>query len=196
MDTQALHSYARRIAALLDDIDAIKEDIKVVEAEARTVCNCNVKVLRKWITAERKDKIAAVIFEIGDLTEYGQILGHMESFQGVRGGDPSDTLEAVEETPPHDPETGEIIEIDRPGAPTAPVAEPESPDAESADAKAAPNVNAGPAAASPAATSPANQDAAAPSRHDRTMPAVPLTPEENARLELHKFLDRRGAAAE
>lgn len=122
--------------------------------------------------------------------------------EAIRAGmfDPdavSRLTETDETGTPHDPDTGEIIELDRPGGSTAaPVAEPESPDAESADAKAAPNVNAAPAAASQAVTSAANQDAAAPSRHDRTMPAVPLTPEENARLELPKFLDRRGAAAE
>lgn len=106
MDTQALHSYARRIASVLDEIDALKQDIKEIEAEARTVCNCNVKVLRKWITAERKDKIADVVCEIGDLTEYGAILGHMETFQGVRDEEPPQ----IEAVPDHDPDTGEINE--------------------------------------------------------------------------------------
>lgn len=169
MDTQALHSYARRIAALMDDIDAIKEDIKVVEAEARTVCNVNVKVLRKWIAAERKDKVADIICEIGDLTEYGQILGHMESFQGVRENS-GDSLEAVKEAPPHDPDTGEIIA--GPGNLPASAAEPSpSPDAECAD-QTAPTVNASPA---PEPSGPvialANSDDAAPF----TLPDIPAS---------------------
>lgn len=140
MDTQALHSYARRIIAVLDEIDALKDDLKEIEAEARTMLNCNVKALRKWVNAERRDKIAAVVCEVGDLTEYGTILGHMETFQGgaeKQSGEITDFDEA----------TGEILPDERPAFPGEPAAAPLNDlDAESpAQPAAEPNVNVAPA---------------------------------------------------
>lgn len=196
--TSMLQGFAERakriMARQLDDAADMAELMKEMREAA-----LQGSVLKKWIKAElvyeRTGKSAALDRLKRDTQEaalYGAVLGYeIEGF----GETTKDFV--VNELPAFNPDTGEIIELDRPGGSTAaPVAEPESPDAESADAKAAPNVNAAPAAASQAVTSAANQDSAAPSRHDRTMPAVPLTPEENARLELPKFLDRRGAAAE
>lgn len=147
-----IRSFVERVERLREEIAAINSDVSEVYKEAKAQ-GFDPKILKAVIQRRAKGQQATA--------EFDELLRLYEDALEEASGTPLATRVRAQE-PPHNPDTGEIIELDRPGTSTAPVAEPESPDAESADAKAAPNVNAGPAAAIEAATSPANQDSAAP----------------------------------
>lgn len=71
-----LRSYVDRMNRLREEIEALQADLKEVETEARVECGVNVKALRKWANAERKDKVQARIDELNDDAIYGEMLGH------------------------------------------------------------------------------------------------------------------------
>ena len=72
---ERIRSYRDRMVNLLSDIAERQEDIKELCLEIKCA-GFNAPELKRWATAELKDKVSKRVAEIGDAVTYGEVLGH------------------------------------------------------------------------------------------------------------------------
>lgn len=132
MDINEFRKHAARYRALLQEAEALKEDMKELEAETKDAANCtnmDIRAMKRWLKADVTGKVERLVREAEDSEAIGGILGLIDkknvdkNFVGLSG-----VAHATPEPEAFDAETGEVIEPEPEGAPPpAPPAPPQKP---------------------------------------------------------------------
>lgn len=101
-------AFRQRLARAYDDIEGAQADAKEIELEAKAR-GLNVRELKGWVKAERKDKVAKLVADTVDRVMYGETLGHdLGMIPNSRAQVSVEIRTVPKDAPPHDPETGEV----------------------------------------------------------------------------------------
>jgi len=97
---EKLTAYSERIERLLDDMDALKEDLKQLKAEIKND-GFNVRALTKLVTIRRNKRTAEVEAELmNDLVLYAHATGTPLDFTPIADDEPAPKPRAADQSPP------------------------------------------------------------------------------------------------